>query len=174
MLQGHALIRQVEPYLRQTGRDDDQLDLLARIAALNGLYDSDLTQMAAHLGRAEHQITGWLQRSTTNGIVEFRDSCWRVRPERLRQALVAQWFFSEPARATYTGLLDQWPEHHLVLLESASLAALLGAEAAGQFVDQHAPRQSFMSPQTLSRESGVDSSVHTRSQASTRRAWSLL
>ncbi|MGH8896403.1 MAG: hypothetical protein ACRDZ4_05110 [Egibacteraceae bacterium] len=139
VLQGHALIRHVERYLRQTGSDDDQLDLLARIAALDGLYESDLPQMAAHLGTAEHQVTGWLQRSTTNGIVELRDGCWRVRPERLRQALVAQWFFGEPPRATYTGLLDQWPGRHIVLLESASLAALLGTEAAGHFADQHAP-----------------------------------
>lgn len=139
VLRGHALARHVERYLRHAGHGDDQLDMLARIAALNGLDEFDVPRMATHRGKAEHQITGWLHRSTTNGIVELHGGCWSVRPERLRQALVARWFFSEPARATYTGLLDQWPERRIVLLESASLAALLGAEAARHFVDQHAP-----------------------------------
>ncbi|MGH8901797.1 MAG: hypothetical protein ACRDYA_08950 [Egibacteraceae bacterium] len=138
MSRGHALAHNVERYLDQTGHGGDQLDLLARIAALDGLYESDLPRMATHLGRAEHEVSEWLRRSTTNGIVEFRDGWWRVRPERLRQALVARWFFGEPRRVTYTGLLEQWPQRHIVLLESASLAALLDTEAARQFVDQRA------------------------------------
>ncbi len=171
VLQGHAPVRHVERRLGQTGRDDGQLDLLARIAALDGLYESDLPRMAAHLGTAEHQVTGWLQRSTTNGIVELRDGRWRVRPQRLRQTLVARWFFSEPPRATYTGLLDQWPGRHIVLLESASLAALLGAAAARQFVDRHVPAAIRDLPDPLDRvwRELLD---RTRAQASPRRAWS--
>lgn len=139
VIRGAALLRHAEYYLRQTGSGDDQLDLLARVAALDGLPETDLTRMARHLDCAEHQVTGWLQHSTTNGVCELAGGIWVVRPERLREALVGRWFFDVPRRATFANLPRDWPEWELPLLRSAVAAALLGADQAQAFADGRVP-----------------------------------
>jgi hypothetical protein len=138
-VRGAGLLRHAERYLRQTGSGDDKIDLLARVAALDGLLEGELTRMARCLDCAEHKVTGWLQHSTTNGVVELAGGVWRVRPQRLPQALVGRWFFGVPRRAAFESLLGDWPDRELPLLRSAVAAALLGANAARVFADRHVP-----------------------------------
>lgn len=136
VLGGHKLIEEVERFVRQSVGDKAPLDVLARVAALGGLPASEVSGLAADLGCGEHQLSGWLEMSTVNGLAEFRADVWHVRPERLAGALVAHWFFRHPPRASIDGLVKRWPERRMAVLRAVVDAALAGSEEAAFWADR--------------------------------------
>lgn len=133
LFSGQALFKQVERYLLQVGRSDEQIDLLARVSALGGLPETDIARLADQLKQPEATVIAWLNSATANGVIELRGDIWRTFPERLRQGLVARWFFDGRPAANFSALIGSWPERRNQLIHSAVEAAGLGSARAASF-----------------------------------------
>jgi hypothetical protein len=130
VLTGDALIEQVGRFSRRLARGSVALDLLARVAVLGHVTDEELSQLADEVGLPLAEAVEQLKRLTRHGLAEWSQGRWTVRPSRLRAALVAHHFFSEPPTASLDALIAGWPEKTLTVAASIVSAALVGSAAA--------------------------------------------
>lgn len=130
VVSGQAVIDQVGRFTRRFAQGEEALDLLARMAALGQVQDPELPEVGAHIGLPEPQVSGHLRRLARHGLTEWRNGAWKVRPPRLRAALVANYFFSRPPSASIEALLEAWPYKRVRIVSAVVDAALVGSEEA--------------------------------------------
>lgn len=132
---GAALIEQVGRFTRRLTQGPVALDLLARIAALGHVADEDVSTLSDDTGLPIQQVSDHLRRLARHGLVEWSAGRWTVRPARLRAALVAHHFFSEPPAASIDALITRWSEKTLAIVSSVLSAAHVGSIEAHQAAD---------------------------------------
>ena len=142
LLQGKALLGQVDRYLRRAGINPAAVDVLSLIAALGGVSELELRQLAKEADVPRSAVAAILGTASRSGLIDVQhrysgkdDRSLRyyiVRPPMLADVLVAERVFDVPApMVDFDGLAERWPDRLGHLAGAAVNAALLGADAAG-------------------------------------------
>ena len=95
---GHGLIDEVERFLRQAGWHRLS-GLIAHVAALGSLHPDDFGRLAAYLQIPRLSVDEQIARIMRAGLAESDRGRLAIRPEPLRRAMVARWFFGEVPRS---------------------------------------------------------------------------
>lgn len=137
VVSGSAHLAYTERFLRRATESATALDALACVAALNDASPETVHQLAPLVGAPPAELVGMLDRLAHNGLLERTIQGWFLQPA-LRPPLIAQWFFTDPARRPWSTLVNAFPEHALALTSAAIAAARLGALRARQAADEWA------------------------------------
>jgi len=137
-LRGKALLGQVERFLRRAGVDSEAIDILALVAALGEVRETDLRSLAKEAEVRRSTIVAVVESAARGGLIDIYDLAearpvrvYAVRPPMLANVLVAERAFGEIApMVDFDGLAERWPERLGSLTGAAIEAALLGADAA--------------------------------------------
>ncbi|MDQ6944750.1 MAG: hypothetical protein M3256_00455 [Actinomycetota bacterium] len=141
LLKGKALLGHVDRHLRRAGISPNAMDVLAIVASLGGVSESELPLLARESEIARWVAAGILGSAAKSGLIDVqlrhdndenrRLRFYRVRPPMLAKVLVAERAFEAPApMVDFDGLASRWPERLGDLAGAAIDAALLGAEGA--------------------------------------------
>ena len=140
---GAALLGQVDGYLRRSQLTDSARDLLAVTSALGGVDDSDLTELAGHVGVSRPTAGRLLRTVAQGGLLDVEDRqsdvghvrVYRVRPPMLASAIATEHFFGDVPLGDVRDLLDRWPGRVMDLTLTVCAAARLGSDRARSAVD---------------------------------------
>lgn len=140
LLNGRALLGQVDRYMRRAGIASDAMDVLAVIAALGGVSDSELPQLAAEADMSRSDAARIVRSAATSGLIDVHDGyeadrrakrTYLVRPPMLANVLIAERAFGTLASTIdIESMADRWPTRIAQLASAAIEAALLGAARA--------------------------------------------
>jgi hypothetical protein len=136
---GAGLLGEVDQYLRRARLPAGARDLLAVTAALGGLDETDLANLAEEVGLSRPDAGRLLRTVAQGGLLDVSRTSttagtvrrYTVRPRMLAAALAAEHYFlgdvplNDPDR-----LYRRWPEHWNDITLMACVSAHLGAEAA--------------------------------------------
>lgn len=139
LLTGRALLGQIDGYVRRSRLTQGARDLLAVAAALRGVTEEDLANVASILGTGRAD-TGRLVRAIAQGglldVSQLRTADgvvrrYTVRPPILADAVATEhYFLGDAPLGDLQALRDTWPQRHLELALTTCTAAALGAERA--------------------------------------------
>lgn len=146
ILRGAAVLGQVGPFLRRSGATRVVTDLLAGVAALGSIDETEIRTLAEELELTRTQVAEHLEQAAINGIVEISSSYswehqrnlkhYEVRPPMLADVLVAEQVFrSTVPTLNPHELMTRWPKHRISLLRRAAIAARLQVSSARQFIE---------------------------------------
>jgi len=140
VMTGRALIMEVGRFVGIGDQADPHVrPVLATLAALGHTTRDDLEGIADHLRMSLPALDAAIRTAATGGLLDrvwtSAGEAWEVRPEPLRQALVADWFFEQPLGGNFDSLRSRWPQRP-ALLQSAVDAAALGSISARRYVDR--------------------------------------
>lgn len=144
LLQGRALLGEVERFLRRTNVGSEAIDVLALIAALGGIEEAEIDRVASDLNLTRPQVVNLITRSARSGLIDVFSQYhfpatsptrrFAVRPPMLARVLVAERAFAGPVPGLdYDRLVEGWPDRLPLLAQGAIDAVLLGVgEARGK------------------------------------------
>lgn len=141
LLQGKALFGQVERYLFRAGIGAEAIDVLAVIAALGGVSEVELRELAQEVEMSRRAVVSVLGTASRSGLIDVDSHyswtdrrhvrVYTVRPPMLADVLVAERGFDAPAPVVdLHGLADRWPDHLSNLSRGVIKAAQFGARGA--------------------------------------------
>jgi DNA-binding transcriptional ArsR family regulator len=154
---GRGLMDEVERFLRRSGLAT-ALGLIAHVAILGSLEPEEYGQLAAYLGVPRLTLEEQISRLTRAGLAESVRGELAVRPEALRQALVAHWFFADEIPRSIEDVLSSWPSHADEVIRSTIQAAGLGAPGARTKTLQLIKQRKLSRP-NLRHAAAIDESV---------------
>ena len=140
VMSGRALIAEAGRFVGVGDRADPHVrPVVATLAALGQTTRDQLEQIADYLRISLPTLDVAIRTAATGGLLDrtgtHEGEAWEVRPEALRQALVADWFFEQPLGGNFDSLRSRWPQNP-ALLQAAVDAAGLGSVAARRYVDR--------------------------------------
>lgn len=141
LLNGRALLGEVERYIRRSGPASETVVLLALTAALGGVREDELGELASDLGLTRAEVSLALRQVAHSGLIDVVTShdwiesravrTYFVRPPMLARALVAEQVFKASAAILdLEDVADRWPNRVAALAEAASFSALFEAPGA--------------------------------------------
>jgi hypothetical protein len=141
LLNGRALLGQVQRYLRRASIPRGATDVLAAVAATGNVTETELGELAAELGMPRWEMIGLLSDAAKSGLIDVEPHydqpqrrnvrSYTVRPPMLADALVAERAFAaEVPGIDLRRLAQLWPAKSAAVAESAIDSALLGAHGA--------------------------------------------
>jgi hypothetical protein len=136
LFDGQVVLREVRRFLRQVGAPDDADALLAAIAAVGHVTYDDLQGFRDRLGLDPGTVRQTLVRSAHAGLVDIvtrvdGERVYRVRPQMLADALVADQIFRSPVPTfLLSDLAQDWPDRTPDLARAAINSVRLGAAEA--------------------------------------------
>jgi hypothetical protein len=141
LLSGKALLGRVERYLRRAALPQEATDLLATVAAVGEIAETELGELASELGVSRPQVVRLVADTAKSGLVEVRSQHdqaqgrnirrYGVRPPMLADVLVAERaFMADVPGIDLRVLVERWPAKLPAVAESAIDSALLGASGA--------------------------------------------
>ncbi|MGW0056503.1 hypothetical protein [Nocardia nova] len=142
---GKAIIGQIDGYLRRSQLSIQAKDLLAIIAALRGVQDSDLKSIATITGVTRPEVGRLLRAVAQGGLLDVsrqyaRDGEYRVftvRPPMLAEAIATEhYFLSDVPLGDIEELVEKWPGYLPDLVVTTCIAAILGSDQAANKVDR--------------------------------------
>lgn len=147
LLQGKALFGQVERYLFRAGIGREAIDLLAIVAALAGVTELELRDLASEVAMSRTAAASLLGTASGSGLIDVGSKyswearrnlrIYTVRPPMLADVLVAERGFDAPAPVIdFDGLGARWPGHLAKLTRGAIRAAQFGATGALQTAER--------------------------------------
>ncbi|MEA2581102.1 MAG: hypothetical protein QOE83_1994 [Actinomycetota bacterium] len=147
LLNGKALLGQVVNYLHRAQVPDEASDLLATIAAVGGIRETDLDRLAAEVGMPRVKVASLLSDIAKSGLIDVEpryDSATRttirhyeVRPPMLADVLVVERAFEIDVRGLdLRSLVTRWPDKLGAITRSAINSAILGASTAREAANQ--------------------------------------
>jgi hypothetical protein len=140
VMSGRALIAEAGRFVGVGDRANPHVrPVVATLAALGQTTRDQLEQIADYLRISLPTLDVAIRTAATGGLLDrtgtHEGEAWEVRPEALRQALVADWFFEQPLGGNFDSLRSRWPQNP-ALLQAAVDAAGLGSVAARRYVDR--------------------------------------
>lgn len=142
LLNGQALLGQVDRYLRRAGVGAEAMDVLATVAALGGVSEDEIARLAKEVEVTRAVTAAALGTSAKSGLIDVRSSrraddnhrtlrLYRVRPPMLASVLGTERAFAASVPTVdFDGLANRWPDHVGSLAGAAIDAVLLGAANA--------------------------------------------
>lgn len=140
LLNGRALYGHVVDYLRRAKLNDRVQDVLAVVAALNGLEQGNVNRVAELVGVLRADFNDGLRLAAHGGLIDvvssFGERSYYARPPMLATALVAERLFNQAVPSvSVVELLEKWPERRMQISMQTVGAAMLGVAEARRFAD---------------------------------------
>jgi len=140
LLNGRALYGHVVDYLRRAKLNDRVQDVLAVVAALNGLAQGNVTGAAELVGVIRSDFNDDLRLAAHGGLIDvvssFGERSYYARPPMLATVLVAERLFNQAVPSvSVTELLEKWPERRMQISMQTVGAAMLGVAEARRLAD---------------------------------------
>ncbi len=142
---GKALIGEIDGYLRRAQLGINAKDLLATIAALRGIRDSDMSAISTFTGLARVDVRRLLTVVAQGGLLDVvsqqtREGQFRaysVRPPMLAEAIAVESFYlNDVPLGDVDELIELWPDRIVDLVVTTCVAAILGSSLARSKVDR--------------------------------------
>jgi hypothetical protein len=154
LMSGRSLIEEVERFLRKIGLAES-VGLLAHVAALRSIGPNDYGRLTGSLQMPRLAFETQLAQITRGGLVEASRGQLVVRPEALRRALVARWFFDGEIPRDIGDLLQTWEDRRSDVIRSTIEAADIGSRRAKAEVARLAGA-GLLGSQNLAAAAGID------------------
>jgi hypothetical protein len=168
VLTGAALIQQVGPYLRRLGASSaEALGLLSVMAALGQVATSEMTTVDDFLRIDRLRRHHLVQDAASGGFLEPVRDGLRVAPDSMRFALVAHWFFEQPAAWPIGDVIQAWPTHTEQIAASVVNAAAMGSDRARALLDEIVPDLTALPRDALERYTALDGAAADRALTQT-------
>lgn len=140
LLNGRAVYGHVVDYLRRAKLNDRVQDVLAVVAALNGLSQGNVNRAAELVGVLRADFNDGLRLAARGGLIDvvsnFGERSYYARPPMLATVLVAERLFNQAVPSVSVAeLLEKWPERRMQISMQTVGAAMLGVAEARQFAD---------------------------------------
>lgn len=137
LLDGRALLGQVQSYLRRAGVENPSTGLLAVIATLRGITEGDIARLATTVELSRSSAAQLLKRAAQSGLLDVAEKYDRgldravrhyfVRPQMLAAGLAADCLFEQEFPTTgVSDLLRDWPTRRAEITRTVIDAAALG------------------------------------------------
>jgi hypothetical protein len=141
LLTGKALYGQARRYLLRAAVQEEATDLLATVAAVGEVAETELGELAAELGMSRPQVARLLESTAKSGLVDVQSGYdwsqsrnirhYMVRPPMLADVLAAERAFTADVPSVdLRALALRWPAKRAAVAEAAIDSALLGAPGA--------------------------------------------
>ncbi|CAJ1497729.1 hypothetical protein MU0083_001749 [[Mycobacterium] kokjensenii] len=137
---GEAIRGEVSQYLTRSGLSKEAKDVLAAIAVLGSLAESEISTLAGQLGVARLTVVHLIDDLAVGGLLDVRqqwtqhgsqENVYGVAPQILATSIVIDAFFgSGPAMLPVAELFESWPAKRTSIAVHCISAALLGEQGA--------------------------------------------
>lgn len=137
---GEALRGEVSQYLTRSGLSKEAKDVLAAIAILGSLAESEIGTLSVQLGVPRLTVVHLIDDLAVGGLLDVRqqwtqhgsqENVYGVAPQILATSIVVEAFFdSGPAMLPVAELFDSWPSKRTSIAVHCISAALLGEQSA--------------------------------------------
>jgi hypothetical protein len=138
LLNGRALLGEVERYLRRASMSSDAVDVLATVAAVRSCSQREMEKISAALQISRPRLVSVLEGAARSGLVDVQSHYdWElkqsvrhfvIRPPMLADALATERaFFTEVPGLDLNALAESWPEKLVGITRTAIKSTRLGA-----------------------------------------------
>jgi hypothetical protein len=137
LLSGRALMGEIGRYLRRRRFHEATTDLLATIATLGGVDETQLAVLAETIGMDRADVVARLRSAARSGLVDvalsYTSTGWvkeyQVRPPMLASAVVAERLVADVPPVDLRQLSQTWPDRRAAIACAVIDAVRLGVES---------------------------------------------